>query len=140
MKPFFFYGIGLVPGEEGQLEEERLRIGKTAPEMLIGEQKHMGRGVDTLGKCGMNGICVEKYRVSGINREFLLVYGDGEFAGEQMDEFQILVKMGRNVGDSVVTEETAKGQKRAVLTISCRRARAVRSENGFSFIDASEKI
>ena len=28
-----------------------------------------------------------------------------------MDEFQILVKMGRNVGDSVVTEETAKGQK-----------------------------
>ena len=111
MKPFFFYGIGLVPGEEGQLEEERLRIGKTAPEMLIGEQKHMGRGVGTLGKCGMNGICVEKYRVSGINCEFLLVYGDGEFAGEQMDEFQILVKMGRNVGDSVVTEETAKGQK-----------------------------
>ena len=72
----------------------------------------MGRGVGTLGKCGMNGICVEKYRVSGMDCEFLLVYGDREFAGEQVDKFQLFMKVGRDAGRLlIIAEKTAERQK-----------------------------
>ena len=44
--------------------------------------------------------------------EFLLVYGDREFAGEQVDKFQLFMKVGRDAGRLlIIAEKTAERQK-----------------------------